>query len=226
MRHKNNRFITDIVLLIAFIAVIIFLTIKYAPYITELARKPDEFRDVILSYGYFGVFVFIFIQVFQVIVAAIPGELIQIAGGFVYGAWLGTLYLSIGVVIGTLAAFYAARLFGYSLIKKIVAEDKLARFKDMMESKKADLVISVLFLLPGLPKDFLVYVGGLTPVKPMKFIIITTIARLPALFFSAYIGENIQEQDYVRALIISIIAVVLFLLGVINRERIFKRINR
>ena len=226
MRHKNNRFITDIVLLIAFIAVIIFLTIKYAPYITELARKPDEFRDVILSYGYFGVFVFIFIQVFQVVVAAIPGELIQIAGGFVYGAWLGTLYLSIGVVIGTLAAFYAARLFGYSLIKKIVAEDKLARFKDMMESKKADLVISVLFLLPGLPKDFLVYVGGLTPVKPMKFIIITTIARLPALFFSAYIGENIQEQDYVRALIISIIAVVLFLLGVINRERIFKRINR
>ena len=226
MRHKNNRFITDIVLLIAFIAVIIFLTIKYAPYITELARKPDEFRDVILSYGYFGVFVFIFIQVFQVVVAAIPGELIQIAGGFVYGAWLGTLYLSIGVVIGTLAAFYAARLFGYSLIKKIVAEDKLARFKDMMESKKADLVISVLFLLPGLPKDFLVYVGGLTPVKPMKFIVITTIARLPALFFSAYIGENIQEQDYVRALVISIIAVVLFLLGVINRERIFKRINR
>lgn len=226
MRHKNNRFITDIVLLIAFIAVIIFLTIKYAPYITELARKPDEFRDVILSYGYFGVFVFIFIQVFQVVVAAIPGELIQIAGGFVYGAWLGTLYLSIGVVIGTLAAFYAARLFGYSLIKKLVAEDKLARFKDMMESKKADLVISVLFLLPGLPKDFLVYVGGLTPVKPMKFIVITTIARLPALFFSAYIGENIQEQDYVRALVISIIAVVLFLLGVINRERIFKRINR
>lgn len=225
MRHKNNRII-DIVPLVAFIAVIVFLTIKYAPYITELARKPDEFRDVILSYGYFGVFVFIFIQVFQVIVAAIPGELIQIAGGFVYGAWLGTLYLSIGVVIGTLAAFYAARLFGYSLIKKIVAEDKLARFKDMMESKKADLVISVLFLLPGLPKDFLVYVGGLTPVKPMKFIIITTIARLPALFFSAYIGENIQEQDYVRALIISIIAVVLFLLGVINRERIFKRINR
>ncbi len=226
MRHKNNRFITDIVLLIAFIAVIIFLTIKYAPYITELARKPDEFRDVILSYGYFGVFVFIFIQVFQVVVAAIPGELIQIAGGFVYGAWLGTLYLSIGVVIGTLAAFYAARLFGYSLIKKLVAEDKLTRFKDMMESKKADLVISVLFLLPGLPKDFLVYVGGLTPVKPMKFIVITTIARLPALFFSAYIGENIQEQDYVRALVISIIAVVLFLLGVINRERIFKRINR
>ncbi len=225
MRHKNNRII-DIVPLVAFIAVIVFLTIKYAPYITELARKPDEFRDVILSYGYFGVIVFISIQVFQVIVAAIPGELIQIAGGFVYGAWLGTLYLSIGVVIGTLAAFYAARLFGYSLIKKIVAEDKLARFKDMMESKKADLVISVLFLLPGLPKDFLVYVGGLTPVKPMKFIIITTIARLPALFFSAYIGENIQEQDYVRALIISIIAVVLFLLGVINRERIFKRINR
>lgn len=226
MRQKNYRFITDIVLLVAFVAVIIFLTIKYAPHITELARKPDEFRDMILSYGYFGVIVFIFIQVFQIIIAAIPGELIQIAGGFVYGAWLGTLYLIIGVIVGTLVAFYTARLLGYSIIKKVVAEEKLARFKNMMESKKTDLVISVLFLLPGLPKDFLVYVGGLTPVKPMKFIVITTIARFPALFFSAYIGENIQEQDYVQALVISIIAVVLFLLGVINRERVFKRINR
>ncbi len=226
LHRKNERFLINIILLVIFIIVVAVISIKYAPQITDLARKPDEFRAHILSYGYFGVLVFIFIQFFQIVIAAIPGELIQVAGGYVYGAWLGTLYLTIGAFLGTLVSFYIARALGYSLVRKIIAEEKLTRFQGMMESKKADLIISTLFLLPGLPKDLLVYIGGLTPVQPLKFIVISTIARLPALFFSAYLGMNIRDQDYIKAAIISFIAVALFLFGVINRERIFKKIYK
>jgi len=103
----------NIVLFAVFMVLLVLATIKYAPIVTELVSEPEEFRDLIQSYGYTGVFIFVLIQIIQIVIPVIPGEVVQVAGGFVFGTWLGTLYLMIGVILGSVCAFFAARLLGY-----------------------------------------------------------------------------------------------------------------
>ena len=108
----------------------------------------------------------------------------------------GTVYSFLGTLLGTLIVFFATRLFGYSLVKAVVPAGKLQKFERLLTGRTSDITVFLLFLIPGIPKDTLVYVSGLTPIKPLKFLPICLIARLPALWGSAYIGANLQEKDY------------------------------
>lgn len=222
----KNRLVLNLLVVILFLGLLTFITIRFGSEITDLAKEPDQFRTVILSYDYFGVLIFVAIQVLQVIVAAIPGEVIQIAGGYIYGTLYGSLYLIIGVIMGGIIAFYCARLLGFPLMKKLIPHDKFTKLNQVMQNKKADLAIFMLFLLPGLPKDFLVYIGGLTPIKVTRFIFISTVARLPALIVSAHIGDNLQEKKYSSVLILSAAVVILFISGWIYREKLIETIHR
>ncbi|HOJ81403.1 MAG TPA: hypothetical protein PLG72_11200, partial [Clostridiales bacterium] len=105
-----------IFLIAAFASVTTYAGIKLGPRVTELARKPEEFRDWLNSFGWKGVLVFIGVQVLQVVVAAIPGEVTQLAGGYLYGTFFGTIYSLAGIVLGSVIVFYAARLLGYPLV--------------------------------------------------------------------------------------------------------------
>lgn len=223
--HNKRIPIVNIILLTIFVALTVFITVKYVPGITRLLSEPAHFREWIQSYGYNGILVFIFIQILQVVIAAIPGEVVQIAAGYIYGVWLGTLYLVVGVIVGTVVVFYASRLLGYPLVKAFVRQDKLTRLNSLVESQKGDLAIFILFLLPGLPKDILSYMAGLTPVKPLRFFTIATVARFPALFVSAYIGSNLQTKNYFFAVALSCVAVILFIMGFFYKDRLLDKIH-
>ncbi|WP_006719164.1 TVP38/TMEM64 family protein [Desulfitobacterium metallireducens] len=190
-----------------------------------MLSEPARFRDWIHSFGYSGILVFIFFQIFQVVIATIPGEVVQIAGGYIYGVWLGTLYLVIGVIIGSIIVFYASRLLGYPLIKVFVRQDKLTLLYSLIRNQKADLALFILFLVPGLPKDILSYIAGLTPVKPLRFFVIATLGRSPALFVSAYIGSNLHAKNYLAAVILSSIAIILIFVGFLYKDRFITKIH-
>ncbi|MCR4434789.1 MAG: TVP38/TMEM64 family protein [Clostridiales bacterium] len=219
---KNNR--KKLVLYIAiiglFISAFIFFGVKYAPSVTALLAKPQKFREFLLSYGYASAFVFIFFQILQVVVAFIPGEAVQIAGGYVYGTALGTLYSITGILLGTIIVFYTVKLIGYPLVRMFVSEQNLEKFHFLLNSQKSEIAIFILFLIPGLPKDVLTYMAGLTPVDSRKFLLIVTTARLPGLIGSALIGSNIQNKNYTALVILSAIALLLFAAGVLGRDKL------
>lgn len=204
---------------------LVFVSTNYAPLITETVSDPDQFREVIRSYGYGGVLVFILIQVLQIVIPVIPGEVVQVAAGYIFGTWFGTLYLIIGAVLGTTITFYAARFLGYPLVRAFASEERLERLSEIVKSSKSDLVIFFLFLLPGLPKDLLTYVGGVTPIHGPRFLLLTLGARLPALFASVVVGSNLYQGDYSQALGVSAIVAVLFTGGFIYRKSILKMIQ-
>ena len=205
---------------ICFSALLVLAAIKCGPVITELVSDPERMRSVILSHGHLGVLIFIGIQIAQIVITAIPGEVVQVAGGYIFGTWLATSYLLIGAVVGSVVVFGLARIMGYTLVRRLISEDKLNRLAGLMASKRACGIIFILFLIPGLPKDVLTYVGGLTPVRPLHFIVIANLARIPGLFVSAYIGANLQEQDYATAIILSGAAVLIFIFGLLYRDQI------
>lgn len=225
IEKKKLKLIINIVLIAGFLAVLVFAAVRYGPEITRLASKPEQFREVLNSYGWQGVLIFMLIQLLQVVIAAIPGEFVQLAGGYIYGTWLGTLYSLTGIVAGSVIVFYVARLLGFPLVKTFVSQKNLEKFDFMMNSSKSEIAMFILFLIPGIPKDILTYIAGLTPVKPLRFFVIITVGRLPALLASSYIGYNTQKGNYLVVIILSAAALVLFTAGILFKDKIINKVQ-
>ncbi len=215
----------QIVLAALFIGSIIYATIRFGPELTRLVSDPHKFREHILSFGKWSAVVFMLFQVLQVVIAVIPGEPIQIAGGYIFGTLWGTVYSTLGITVGYIIVFTCVKLFGYPLVKTFVPEKELEKFSTLMNNPKLETTIFLLFLIPGIPKDILVYVAGLTPIKPFLFFIIITFARFPAMLGSSYIGAKIESSQYSIAITVSVIASILFVLGYIYKKRIIDFIH-
>ena len=215
-----------ILLIVVVLGLLVFASIKYAPALTRLMSKPEKFKEFLDSYGAVSALIYILLQAAQIVIAVIPGEVVQIAGGYAFGTVLGTLYAVTGTVLGTLIVFFATRLLGYSLVRTFVPQKKLDRFDFLMNNPKSEIAIFILFLIPAVPKDALTYVAGLTPIKPLRFVLICTIARFPGLWGSAYIGANLQEKNYLVVWILSAAALVMFVAGLLMKDKIIDMLHR
>lgn len=223
----KKRFpILQVAVIVLVLGVLVFASIKYAPALTRLMSKPEKFKELLESYGTASALIFILLQALQIVIAVIPGEVVQIAGGYAFGTFLGTVYSVTGTVLGTLVVFFATRLLGYSLVKMFVPQKKLEQFDFLMNNPKSEIAIFILFLIPGIPKDALTYIAGLTPIKPLRFVLIATIARFPGLWGSAYIGANLQEKDYLAVWILSGASLILFVIGLLNKDKIINKLHR
>lgn len=208
------------ILLILLAAAVLIPVLIYLPEILKLTVSIDGFRDYILSTGKSGPIIFIFFQILQTVIAPIPGEVIQIAGGYIYGTTLGTTYSTLGLLIGAITAFYFTRLLGRAYVEKLLNKNKLKWMANLLGNKKFAIFLFLIFIIPGMPKDMFIYAAGLTPIKPLKFFTILLVARFPWLLASVCIGSNIYHKNYVATVVIVIVAVTAFLLGIIYKDKL------
>lgn len=212
--------VLNIILLVLFVLLISLVSVKYYAQVYRLISEPEHFKTMLLSYGQASILIFILFQVLQVVIATIPGEFVQIAGGYVYGTLAGTLYSALGIMLGYLIVFSITRLIGYPLVKIFIAENKIEKLKGLIQTKKSVFLLFFLFLVPGIPKDFLVYAAGLTPIEPVKFLIIVALARFPALLGASFIGANIGQKNYLIVAITFGISILLFIFGFMVKDKI------
>ena len=224
--NKSKNFLFFKILAASLIFLTIILVLKYLPHIIELTVSVDKFRDYIISLGSFGSVVLIFFQMLQTIIAPIPGEVIQVAGGYVYGVTFGVIYTTIGLLLGAIIAFYFTRLIGTPFIEKLLNRKNSQWMADIMDSKKFSAILFIVFLVPGLPKDFLIYVAGLTPINPLKFFGILLISRFPWLLASVSIGSNLHYGNYISTIIVSLIAIVSFILGIRYKDKLISKFSK
>lgn len=221
-----NKKLTMKILLIASTIVLTILLIKFMPKLLLITVSLEEFKNYIISMGSMGAIMIILFQVLQTVIAPIPGEVIQVAAGYLYGNLLGTTYNLIGLVIGSCIAFYFTRLVGRDFITNIMKKKNLKWMANIMDSKKFELILFIIFIVPGLPKDFMIYVAGLTGIKPMKFFMILIASRLPWIMASASVGANINAGNSTITIVISIIAVIGFIIGMTYRDKIIKKLSK
>lgn len=221
----NKKHIMKTLLIVGSILLTILL-IRFVPKLLLVTVSLEEFKNYILSMGHFGLIMLILFQILQTIIAPIPGEVIQIAGGYLYGITLGTIYNLIGLAIGSGIAFYFTRLIGREFIVNLIKKKNLKWISNIMESRRFELILFIIFIVPGLPKDFMIYVAGLTSLKPTKFFMILIASRLPWIMASASVGANINAGNYKLTIIICFIAVVGFLIGIIYKDKIIKRLSK
>jgi len=225
MRKVSPLILLDIFLLGLLMIILIYVSVEYGPVITHLVSQPEDYKQFILNYGSKSVLIFILSQVMQVIIAAIPGEFVQAAGGYIYGIWVGSFYSLAGIMLGSIIVFYIGRLLGYPILKTFISPAKIERFSFFINSPRAEIIVSVLFLIPGIPKDILTYLAGITPMQPFRFLIIAAVARFPGILISSFIGASIGTGEFLKVAIGSVLAAFLFLLGFFYKDKIIDKLK-
>jgi len=208
-----------------FIGALVFISIYYAPYIKDNFTSTEAMRSFVLSYGDYGVAVFILFQMLHIFIPVIPGEVVQIAGGYIFGTLPASAYLLSGTFIGTVMVFYISRWIGYPLVRIFVKPARMAQIKRIFNSQKAELIMFILMLIPGFPKDTLVYVAGLSPMSAPRFFVITMLGRMPCLVGSAYIGSNMYSENYPVVILMGVLIAICIGISLYFRKHPFFRIH-
>ncbi len=215
--------------LIAFpllIAAIFIPAIVFRREIWRLFTSGEELRAWVEAGGAAAPLVFILIQAVQVVVFVIPGEVPQIAGGWLFGTWLGTLYSIIGILLGSCISFFLARLLGVPFVHALFPKEQVGKIEKLLDTPRSKIIFFLLFAIPGIPKDILCYVAGLSPMRFLTFAAISFLGRLPGILGSAFIGNAAAGERWLLAGIVAGIAVLLFGAGFLLRDRIMKLIHR
>ncbi len=186
-----------------------------------IARLSDheQLVDWMRSDGPRGPLLCIAIQFAQVVIFLIPGEITQIAAGYVFGAWWGFVYSVIGIALGSAFDYSFARLVGRPVVGKIVGHARLARIDKSLRSRKGKTALFLLFLVPGTPKDAMSYGAGLTDFRFFEFVTISAMARMPALFLSTLFGAQANSKNYYAMALIATFAVLLFIGFLVYQRR-------
>jgi uncharacterized membrane protein YdjX (TVP38/TMEM64 family) len=186
----------------------------------ELFSSARRLRQWVSGWGAVAPLVFVAVQALQVVVFVIPGEVPQIAAGYLFGAPLGAALSVAGILMGSAASFFLARLLGRPFVSALFPGPQAERIEKLLASRGARIVFFLLFLIPGIPKDVLCYVAGITPMGFPFFAAVSTLGRLPGIIGSAIIGSAAAAQRWVLMGIVALAAVALFGAGLLLRPRI------
>jgi uncharacterized membrane protein YdjX (TVP38/TMEM64 family) len=192
---------------------IAWLVLTDAPIVQFLVRLYVDKRflkHTLRDWGILAPAVFVLLQAVQVIVAPIPGDLTGILGGYLFGEWLGVLYSTIGLTIGSLTAFAVGRWIGAQVAQRLVSPSVWDKMGFVVEPQGALLCFAI-YLVPGVPKDMLCYLFGMSPMPFWVFAAVSALGRLPSTWVLSAQGAKTAAGNYLEVLLLTavVLAVVL-----------------
>lgn len=200
---------------------VLLLTVFIWKWLSSFSQ--EGLRDYIQSFGAASWLVFLGLQFLQVFVALIPGELLESVAGFAFGPVGGTVLCYIGVAAASALVFLLTRRFGVKLVEIFVSREKINQLRFLNTAKKRDILIFLIFFIPGTPKDLLTYFAGLTDIKLGMFLVISLVARIPSVLSSTFGGHLLGEGKYWGAVILYGITAIVSLIGLMGYNAWMKR---
>ncbi|HQQ39893.1 MAG TPA: TVP38/TMEM64 family protein [Clostridia bacterium] len=199
---SKTRKIVSIVSIVTFVLLLVFLTVFVGKPLISTLKDPSAFRDWIDARGVWGKLIFIGMCILQVVVAFIPGEPFELAAGYAFGALEGTLLVWVGLILGSTIVFLFVRKFGVKLVEAVFPLEKIDSLPILNNEKALNATAFVLFFIPGTLKDLLTYAAGLTKIRLLPWVLITSVARLPSIITSTVSGSALGTQRYVLAAVV------------------------
>lgn len=226
MGKLKNFFSGRNVYLIISVAVLAALllagTFLIGPMLADAVKDPQKFRESLGS-GFESYLIFVGIQILQVVFAFIPGEAVEFAAGYVFGAFWGTVLCLIGVAIATALVFGLTRLLGRKFTEIMLDKKDHKKLKFLNDEKNLEWIFAILYFIIGTPKDVITYFAGITKIKFGVFMVISTLCRIPSILTSAIAGQALGEENYILSVIIFAVSAVIAVLGYLIYYRISKR---
>jgi len=212
----DRRTVVKLVLLTLILSTIVIIGIRIAPWLYETSKNPQHLRDYIAGYGSYGFLVYMLIQAVQVIIVIIPGDIVMIGAGFIYGIPLGFVLSYLGLMAGSITVFYISRFFGYELVSRLIAIQKIEKINEILNSTRGTVGLFIICCIPFIPKDILMYVAGLTPINAPRLFLVYGLSRIPTTLIWVSVGANAFEKDYVGlgitlAIMLTLLIIVFFI---------------
>ncbi|WP_276685781.1 TVP38/TMEM64 family protein, partial [Slackia piriformis] len=208
--------------LIAFFVLMAVVCVAIAPLILELTEPGGVERVVqdVRNAGPGGVLILLGMQFLQVVVAFIPGEVVQVAAGMMYGPWGGAAVVLVGCVISSAFIFFIVHKLGAPFVRAMIPEKWMGKLEDFEETDKLDVMVFVLFLIPGLPKDVFTYLVPLTDMSMRNFLVLSTVGRIPGILMSTLAADGLMEGDIMRSVLLFLVAAGIAALAIVFHEKI------
>jgi uncharacterized membrane protein YdjX (TVP38/TMEM64 family) len=168
--------------------VVATLIIWHRP-LLSLFADTAKVQEFVTTFGYWAPLATILLHVAQVLLAPIPGQVIDAANGYLFGTAWGTIYSLVGVIAGSSLAMTLARRFGRPWAERLIRQETLKRL-DSYSQQWGALFLFLIFLLPFLPDDVACFLAGLTPLPLPELVVLAAIGRLPGIFVANFVGAN------------------------------------
>ena len=178
---------------ILFLLGYIYLWPSLKPYYAIISDK-EKISGLFRAAGDWAPVVYILLEAAQVLIMIWPVPL-EIAGGFLFGLPLGLVYSMIGLTLGAVLAFLLGRLLARTYLSRIIDPAKLLGFRKLMKREGA-LAAFIIYLIPGVPKDFVNYALGFTTLSLKFFVVVVALFRLPSTFLLTLQGAEAAKGNY------------------------------
>ena len=220
-REARRRGVLAVLLVAAFLLALYFGVRRYAAFVFDA----EELRLWITQFGVLAPLVFILLQFLQVVFAPIPGQIVALAAGYLFGPLFGTIYSLVGVLAGSAVAFMLAKRFGRGFVEGLLHEEVMARFDGFVEDIGLPGLLAFV-LVPGLPDDAICFLAGLTKWRLRTFLVAITIGRLPAYVVTVYAGDELASGRIEMGLALIGVVAVLSALGYYKQDAIRSGVER
>jgi uncharacterized membrane protein YdjX (TVP38/TMEM64 family) len=189
------------------------------PFMVRLYQDKHYLKQTLREWGVLAPLLFIVLQALQVVVSPIPGEATGFLGGFLFGQWLGLVYSTIGLGLGSVLAFLVGRSLGARFVRGLIREETWHRLGFVVEAEGAILCF-IIYLIPGLPKDIVCYFFGMSPMPLWVFALVSTLGRVPGTWVLSAQGDRTAAGEYIEVVLLTAIVVALALPLYYYRHRI------
>lgn len=233
MEKSNKVKIIKIFTLIIVVILCIGLIAYLFPVMKNLSTHEGQvaFKEKIDNSGIYGFLTLLGLQFAQILLVILPGEPIEILAGMCYGAVGGTMFILFSVALTTSIIFLLVKKYGKKFIYNSFDKekiDKIEKSKIFQNPKNIEFVLAVCFAITGAPKDILVYIGGLLPVKPLRFVMIATFCRFPSIISSTIVGKYFSEGNWKVSILIYgvtfvLTIIALFIIRIFDKDKLTEK---
>ena len=198
---SKKKLVLKILIIVVSVLVMVGVCVVFFPFFKELGTAEGRlsFQNKIQGLGFKGFLLIYLLESVQILLIILPGEPIELLYGMCYGGLLGTIYLTITVFINTVIVYFLVKKFGRRILVFFFDEEKIEKVEQSKlynDPGKATNLMTILFFIPGTPKDLLLYIGPLLPIKWWVFILISTFVRLPSVVTSTVAGAGITNNNF------------------------------
>lgn len=221
-KESKRRVIISIIKITLLLVIVIGFPLYLWFFRGEWIKSFENIDDVVAfleKYETQSIFVYIGLQIVQIVISIIPGQVFQMAAGYIYGFWPALLFAMAGALAGTAISFMLAKVLGRDFLHIFFGEEKMSYYIERLNSKKMYTIVFFLYLIPGIPKDMVSYAAGVSEIKFKPFIIISALGRLPGMIGCLLMGDMMMEENYAGAIVIGFFAVVAFCICIAFRKK-------
>jgi len=230
-QKSENRFrlIISILKLLVLLTIVVGIPLYIWLVHGDWLRRFEDVNEVIAfleRYETESIPIYLALQVLQIVISILPGQVFQIAAGYMYPFWLALLLALTGAVLGTMITFGLAKLLGQDFLHLFFGEEKIQYYIQRLNSKRAYTIVFLLYLIPGIPKDMVSYAAGASEMHFKPFLILSAVGRLPGMCGSLLMGWMLEGEHYIGLSVAAATAVLAFVLCILFRRKINDWLDR